>query len=133
MRLFPHRMPTGEDAEHQSPVEDYGFHIHINPHEKPRETFILLAIGFKYSEDTYCWECGKDLPDIDGAGNRKTVIFDTELEELLEGWSRTMSYVGCVACRKGADRWEKIAFFKSWDDGRYLLHDDDDDWDDGDY
>ena len=105
MRFFRHRVPIREDVEHQSPVEDYGFHIHINPHETPRKIVIPPVIGFRYSQDTYCWECGKDLPNIDPNGDPKTTIWETGLEELLEGWSRTMSYVDCVVCRKVADRW----------------------------
>ena len=62
-------------------------------------------IGWWYCQDTYCASCGDDLPMIDSEQNTKDPIFSWELEELLEGWSRTMSYVGCVACRTGADRW----------------------------
>ena len=100
-------LPTIEQSsvEHQSPVEDYGFHIHINPHETPRELVMPPVIGWRYLEDEYCWECGKDLPNIDPNGDPKTTIWETGLEELLEGWSRTMSYVDCVVCRKVADRW----------------------------
>lgn len=93
-------LPTIE----QSSVEKFGIFVDIL--DEPRYYSSPSIIGWWYSEDTYCSECGKDLPDIDPNGNPKTIIFDTGLEELLEGWSRTMSYVGCVACGKGADRWK---------------------------
>lgn len=115
--MFEYTVPEWvvKNVEPLSPGQAYLERIFSSiPDETPPQISMSpRVIGFWYSEDTYCWECGKDLPDIDGAGNPRTTIFDTELEELLEGWSRTMSYVGCVACRKGADRWEKIYFPKS--------------------
>ena len=100
-------LPTIEQssAGHRGIVEDYRKWIFISVHETPRKLVIPPVIGWRYLEDEYCWECGKDLPNIDPNGDPKTTIWETGLEELLEGWSRTMSYVGCVVCRKVADRW----------------------------
>lgn len=77
----------------------------IGKQQQGRKVMKKHIIGWWSCQDTYCKKCGDDLPTIDSEQNAKYAIFSSELEELLEGWTRTMSYVGCITCRKGADRW----------------------------
>lgn len=48
-----------------------------------RDKFLM---GYTFNADVYCYECGHNLPDVDGDGNDKGAIASWHLADMLDSY-----------------------------------------------